>query len=251
MRLHILIALILREMTTRYGRSAGGYVWAFLEPVAFILMFTAIFMQIARDPMLGTSFALFFATGVIAFTIYRDIADFTSSAVLFNKPLFTYPSVRALDAVMARFVLQFLTLLVVATVVFVAIFMIDDIVPNLDFEPLLFATLLAALTGLGVGVLNCTLFVFSQTWMRIFGVFNRPLFLISGVFFTPESLPAEIRDIVLLNPLVHIVSLMRMGFYPAYDAVHVNYPFMIAVPVLTITAGLILLWKLEGRLIEQ
>ena len=31
-------ALMLREMSTRYGRSPGGYAWALLEPVGAIIV---------------------------------------------------------------------------------------------------------------------------------------------------------------------------------------------------------------------
>ena len=31
MQIRVLFALIMREMTTRFGRSAGGYAWALLD----------------------------------------------------------------------------------------------------------------------------------------------------------------------------------------------------------------------------
>ena len=37
------VALILREMATTYGRSAGGYVWAILEPVLGVALLSVVF----------------------------------------------------------------------------------------------------------------------------------------------------------------------------------------------------------------
>ena len=56
----VLIALFIREMITRYGRSIGGYAWAILEPVGWILMLSAIFSSFIRTPPLGQNFPLFF-----------------------------------------------------------------------------------------------------------------------------------------------------------------------------------------------
>ena len=53
------MALVLREMTTTYGRSAGGYIWAFVQPIAGIALLTFIFTLIARTPPLGTNFPFF------------------------------------------------------------------------------------------------------------------------------------------------------------------------------------------------
>ena len=37
-------ALILREMSSSYGRSPGAYVWAILEPVAGIALLSLVFV---------------------------------------------------------------------------------------------------------------------------------------------------------------------------------------------------------------
>ena len=250
-RIRAMAAMILREMTTRYGRSAGGYVWAIIDPVAFIAIFTAIFSQITREPALGDSFPLFFATGVIAFNMYRDIADAVGGAFTYNRPLFTYPQVTVLDAVMARFVLHFLTQIVVAVIVFGALFAWNGEVPLLDVGIVMTAFALAAAIGLGVGSMNAILFVVAPTWLNIWSVISRPLFIISGVFFIPEMLPSAVRDLVLLNPLTHVIGVMRRGFYPSYDAEYVSWTLAIGFPLLTLAAGLLLTRRHQGRLIER
>ena len=45
----IVMALMLREMATTYGRSAGGYLWAILEPILGIALLSVIFsLALAR-----------------------------------------------------------------------------------------------------------------------------------------------------------------------------------------------------------
>ena len=100
-------------------------------------------------------------------------------------------------------------------------------------------------------MINCVLFPMFPTWQRIFEVISRPLFLISGVFYTPEMIPPDVRDVLLFNPLVHVIGLMRTGFYPTYHADYISFPYLIGAPLLLITVGILLLRRYQGYLLEQ
>ena len=85
------LALMLREMSTTYGRSPGGYIWAFAEPIGGILVMTLVFSLIARSPALGTNFPLFFATGMLPFLLYNATANNVSMAIYrFEDHLFLH-----------------------------------------------------------------------------------------------------------------------------------------------------------------
>ncbi|WP_260008654.1 hypothetical protein [Leisingera sp. M527] len=60
-------------MSTRYGRTPGGYLWAILEPMAAILFLAIGFSLVIRSPSLG-SFLLFYATGFLPFNLYQSIS---------------------------------------------------------------------------------------------------------------------------------------------------------------------------------
>ncbi|MBL4806813.1 MAG: ABC transporter permease [Rhodobacteraceae bacterium] len=222
----VLLAMIIREMNTRYGRTWGGYIWAILEPVAMIALLSLAFGQFIHTPPVGDSFVIFYASGYIPFYFYSEIASATSSAVVFNKPLMHFPAVTPLDAVFARFLLSMLTLTVVAVIVYIGIGVLAGWPRGVDLKAVLVSLAAASLLGLGSGTLNCVLFPFSPVWMRIWMVINRPLFLVSGVFFTFESMPNQIQEILWYNPLVHVVGIMRTGIFPSYDADYVSLLFI-------------------------
>ena len=95
----VLFAMVMREMNTRYGRTWGGYIWAVLDPIGVIALLTLAFSQFIHVPPIGTSFALFYATGYIPFYFYAEISGNTSMAVAFNRQLMHFPAVSPLDAV--------------------------------------------------------------------------------------------------------------------------------------------------------
>ena len=235
----VLHALILREMVTRYGISRLGYVWAVLEPVGFITLLSLLFSQIAHSPPIGKSFPLFYATGYIAFHWFHDISSVVAKSAFVNRPLFTFPSVTPLDTVIARFVLQVLTGVAVAVVIFAGLLLILPHNARINPLPLIQGFALAAILGLSLGLFNVWATAISKTWELAWNLVSRPLLLISCVFFTYWSAPLIARDMLWYNPLVHVVGYMRAGFYPGYDATHVSPEYVLSVACALGLIGLI------------
>lgn len=232
-------ALLVREMATRFGSKPGGYVWALLDPTAHILLLTTIFQTIAHTPALGTSFALFFATGYIAFQFYQAMTGYLNAAVKANKALLSYPNVAPIDAIVARFVLQMGTTSLVAFIVLGTIVATIGSDTSLHWPSILEAVTLACLFGLGVSMVNCVLFLKYPLYEQVFGIFNRPLFMISGVFFLPDSIPTPYRELVLINPLVHIIMSFRQGFYPQYRAFGLDMSYVYGIAFMTLFSGML------------
>ncbi len=247
-QLSIIAALIIREMITRYGNKFGGYMWAVLDPVLTIGILTLVFSAIARVPPLGRSFVLFFATGYFAFYIYRSMQEQISKAVSSNRALLSYPIVQPYDAIVARVILQVATLFAVSLVLFGTIGIYVEI--SVNVEPVLTASSIAVLLGLGVGASNIVWFHLSSTYNQIWNVINRPAFMVSGVFFLPENIPSPYRDILMWNPMIHVVGLFRTGFYPTYRAPYIDMNFIVGLAVFSVTFGFILVWLFDAKIRE-
>ena len=136
--------------------------------------------------------------------------------------------VRPLDAVLAKFVTDFLTMFVVGVLLFAGIILYYALPVNLDLAAASTASCSWGCSGSGIGTLNCVLFGFWPTWTNIWNVLTKPLFIISGMFYTFESLPPQAQAILWYNPLVHAVGLMRAGFYGGYDAAYVSPLYVLA-----------------------
>lgn len=249
-QVRVLVALMIREMITRYGRSAGGYVWAILEPLATIILLTLIFSQISRHPALGTNYPLFFASGHLAYHIYMDISRSVSASVNGNRALLRFPRITMIDVVFARFLLQMLTSFVAFFVIMTLIISLFDIQIKLEFKFIIMALFYACLLGVGIGALNCVLFAFVPTWERIFKILNRPLFLLSGIFYIYEDLPNQAQALIWWNPLIHITATMRRGFYAEYHAAFVSPAYVLGLGLGTLMLGIFLLRMLRARVLE-
>lgn len=233
-------ALLIREMSTRFGSKPGGYVWAIIDPAGHIAFMSLIFMAITHTPALGKSFALFFATGYLAFQFYAAMAGFLNGAVKANRTLLSYPNVAPIDTIVARYILQAGTTSVVSFCVLGVILLTVDQPVYLNWPAIIEAAFAATVLGLGIGIFNNVATLRLPLYEQVFNIINRPMFLISGVFFLPDALPAPVRDIVLLNPLVHVVMLFRKGFYPEYRAEMMNMTYLYSFALTILFMGLLL-----------
>lgn len=250
-RLRVIAALMIREMSARFGRSAGGYIWALAEPLGGIVLLAVAFNLALRAPPIGSSFMLFYATGIIPMSVYNGVSRAVAKSVDSNRGLLSYPVVSLIDAVIAKFLLNMMTLAVVATLLFAGIILIDGLHVSLDPARLAMGFLLAGLLGLGVGSVNCVLFGFFPTWKNIWTVLSRPLFILSGVFFLFESVPQAFQHLLWWNPLVHVIATLRAGIFATYRPDFVSYPYVLGLALGLFAVGGWLLRRHAAWLIEQ
>ena len=244
-------ALMLREMATTYGRSPGGYVWAIAEPVLGIVLLTAVFSAIIRTPPLGSNFALFYATGMLPFLLYNDIAGKVGNAIRYSRPLLAYPSVTYIDAIVSRVVLNTMTGIVVLVIVMGSIITFYNLSVSLDYGAILHAIVMAVALGLGVGTVNCYLSGLFPVWERVWAIVTRPLFIISGIFFLVDGLPEPLRTLILWNPVAHVIIEMRAGFFATYDGRYASPLFVYGVSTILLFFGLLLLYRAHREILDE
>lgn len=248
--LRAISALVLREMSVTYGRSPGGYLWAVLEPAIGILLLTFVFSLGFAAPPLGHSFLLFYATGLVPFLFYADLSAKLSQSLNFSRQLLAYPSVTFTDALFARFALNVLTLVLVGYIIFATILIGFDTRSVPVPQDLALAYAMAAALALGVGTMNCVLVSLFPVWQQIWSIFNRPLFLVSCVFFLYDAVPEPYRGWLWWNPIIHVVGAMRRGFYPTYDAAYVAPAYVFGLSLGLLAFGLVFLTRYHRDIIH-
>jgi capsular polysaccharide transport system permease protein len=247
--LRVVFAFIVREIASRYGRSPGGYLWAVVEPVAYVGMMSLLFGALARTPAMGTSFPLFFATGYIAYSMYNGMAGYLSSAISANKSLLQYPLVAPIDPFIGRAILQAMTSAMVAVIILWIARQTEPHPHEILWTALIEAIGLAWILAAGVALTNVVLFERFKLYEKIFGIITRPLFLLSGVFYVPSQMPHPFQDVLLANPITQIIILFREGFYgqSVTDGFDMSYLFWWVLPVAFVGLFTFTMWPV-GRL---
>jgi len=97
---------------------------------------------------------------------------------------------------------------------------------------------LLVLFATGVGLINIAIIGAYPSYESIFSAFSRPLYFISGVFFTADFLAPEVYAAIDFNPLIHIIEWFRSGFFPSFQSDLYDPNYAVSVCVIIFTIGL-------------
>lgn len=249
--LRAISALILREMTTTNGRSANGYLWAIAEPVGGIVLLTLIFSLGFRAPPIGTNFAIFYATGLVPFMVYMHLASTLGSAIPYSNALLAYPAVTFMDALLARTIFNVITQVLVTYLILAGIYFSQETRTDPQIMGIILSFAMAVVTAIGVGTINSFLFAAFSWWQPVWGILNRPMFIVSCIFFIYDDVPQPFQGYLWFNPLVHVVGQMRKAFYPSYPGEYVSPVYVFAVGLALTALGLALLTRYHRDLLNS
>lgn len=233
----VVCALILREMKTRFGRNRFGYVWALLEPIAYVAIFLAIRSQVSAQIPFGENLLLFLMTGLLVFRVFVSISGRGTDSIRSNKSMLAYPPVKPIDVILARVILEVLTMLVVLFVFFSFMTFTAESKIIINYNTFAAAISVLILLSTGLSIFNAVFVILWPTWDRIWGLIRLPLLLCSGVFYVPKSLPPNAQAVLQWNPVLHCVEWLRTSTYVTYDAL-LSKTYVISFAVILVAIGL-------------
>jgi capsular polysaccharide transport system permease protein len=215
----VLFALVLRELKARVGGQWIGAVWTLMEPLAHVLLILTIFGVIRGTTMPGIEFPIFLVTGLLPYFLFQHLSVRVMDGIDANRGLFAYRQVKPLDTLLSRACVETLMNLLVYVVTL-------GILARLGFSALphgplevIGVNVLIALLGTGCGVFFA---VITHDRPRLRSTIRMSMMLMyfaSGVIFRPDLVPREYLELMLLNPLLHLLELSRHAFIPAYEPV--------------------------------
>lgn len=249
--LRVTTALMMREIASTDSRISLGFLWQIIEPVATITVMTVLFQYLTRTPPLGTNFPLFYVTGLLPFQMFQSVGNKVSASVRFSRPLLEFPAVSVIDALVARFVLNFVIECAVFVILVASIISIYHLRLSINIPMAATSIALAGFLALGVGTFNSVLFLAFPVYEVVWGVITRPLMLVSGVLFLIDAMPPTVKYWMLWNPVAHVVALMRGAFYPAADISYVSPMYLIMISLVTLTLGLVTLLRFFRDALER
>lgn len=247
----VLNALMLRETKARYGRHKLGFFWIFIEPLFFVALFLTFKLLIRSPTTSGMSDIYFMISGIVPFLLFRQTMSQLGTSIAGSRTLLAFPQVSTFDVMLATALLEFATIILVFSGLVIG-FALAVETPRIE-NPLLvlYGTLLLGITGTGVGMIFASL---TPIWPSIRNItnplFGRPLFFTSGIFFTADMLPAAAREIVLWNPLLHMVEIIRSAFFIEFESQYIDWHYCGLFAACTFLVGLMMHAALRDQAIK-
>jgi capsular polysaccharide transport system permease protein len=231
----VLFALIVREAHARVGGQWVGAVWTLIEPLAHTMLFVVLYGILVTNSGSSVEYPVFLAVGMVTFFFFQNLESRLMDGIEANRGVFAYRQVQPADVLLARAVIEFLMNLLVFVFTMAWLGWLGyQVVPN---DPLatLGVTLLVAAFGGAYGLLLAMLTHERPRVRSVVRMTALPLYLSSGVMFKVDLLPREYIEILLWNPMLHLVELSRHAFITAYvptPGVNAAYPMLMALLIM-------------------
>ncbi len=238
-QIRVVGALMMRDLVGKYGRANLSYLWAFVEPLAFIALMCVIFSYRRGDLMFGMPSVPFFATGILTYKAFRGIFNRMLRIPGQIGSLFLHPQIKIFDIMVSSVIMEVMTVFTIFTV-FYGCMVFLELSPIMQSIVGVFSALsLAILLGLGFGLIIGSLSLVWPVVGRFIEIALRPLMLLSGVFYTMGSLPKQALDILWWNPVFHLVEYMREVYFSSFTSQHVDLYYVYIWVAICLPLGLL------------
>ncbi len=208
------IAVLLeRERRTRFSGGNLGYLWAFITPVVWIGLIVALFWFLQRTPPIHVGPEIFIATGILPYLIFRQTVTSLSRTLAANRYMRYLRPVSNNDILTATMMLEAFNMLATSALIFLGVtFLFGSALPA-SLPGLGLALGLAWLLGCGIGRFVAAAGLLSDAFARSVPLVLRPLFWLSGIFYTATDLSKTLQDLLWYSPFLHVTELVREAYF--------------------------------------
>jgi capsular polysaccharide transport system permease protein len=237
----------MREIITRFGRENLGVLWLVVEPMIFTLGVATLWTASGLHHGSPIPIVAFAVTGYSSVLMWRNSVGRASSAIAQNKPLLFHRNVRAIDVLLTRIILEIAG--ATASFLFLSLlFIFIGWMPvPVDLMQVVFSWGMLAWFGMSLALVIGAGTAFSEIVERVWHPAAYLLFPLSGAAFMVDWLPTNMRNVVLLLPMVHGVEMLREGYFGDVVATHYDLGYMAACCLTLSLAGLYLVREASRR----
>ncbi|MDX1950116.1 MAG: ABC transporter permease [Rickettsiales bacterium] len=245
-----IFALYFRELMTRFGKYNLGLIWALLEPITHVTLLSLIFFAVSKNSY-QFDYPVFVMTGIMPWILFKNVITRSLNATSVNAGLFFYRNVKPIDTILARAILE-LNVHIFASSVLLFIFYLIGFDVGFDNFLLYASTILTLFFfSLGLGLFLAVICAFNDDVQKFVTMLFRPLYFISGIFFSISIVPEPSKSILLYNPIIHAIELVRDGFNESFDSGYASYPYLATSALITMGLGLFYYHHNWKRIIDR
>jgi len=201
---------VARDLKKLYKRSALGYLWSMLNPLFMMIVLTIVFSKIMRIEVQHYSVFLFVALlpwQYFSQTVLGSIDSVRANMkIIEHLPIPKYIFALSLSfSNLANFFLAIIPLF--AVMLFVGrSFSFSILALPIVLLPLMFVSI-------GSALFFATVNVFFDDTRHLLNVFLQALYYLTPILYGIEHLPPSLAGWLQLNPMYHVIYMMRTIFY--------------------------------------
>ena len=238
----LLYFLAWRDVKLRYKQTVLGALWAMLQPLMMMVVFTALFGRLAHVPSDGLPYPVFAFAGLVPWQLFQSAVAQAGSSLVGNAQLITkvyFPRMAIPGAAVGTALVDF----AIASVILFAMMACYGIAPGavIAMFPVLVA-LLAVFAG-AVGMWTAAMNVKYRDIKYVLPFVLQLWMFATPVIYPTSFLPAAWRWLLMLNPLTGIIG----GFRSAVLDKPFDWPAMAVAAALTLASAAYAVWSVSAH----
>lgn len=243
---YLIKQLVSRDFKTKYKRSFLGVLWSFLNPLLMMTVQYIVFSTLFKSSI--PNFALYLMIGIVCFNFFSECAgmclgSITGNASLITKvyvPKYIYPVSRMLSSGI-NLLLSFIPLLIVMLITHVRFAKSMILLP--------IPIICLAAFSLGIGMILATMMVFFRDTQFLWGVISMIWMYVTPIIYPESILPQKYLFLFKLNPLYHIVRMVRTMFMDGVSPEPKAYLISIILSFGTLIIGAVIFKKNQDKFV--
>ncbi|MDG9929184.1 MULTISPECIES: ABC transporter permease [unclassified Pseudomonas] len=232
------------DLRTEIARRFLGFLWWIIEPIMYMAVFYVVFGMALRQG--GPDYVPFLLCGMIAWKWFDGSVRQASQSIMMNAGLVQQIYVpKSLFALIQIFSNTFKFAIVL--LLLLGFLLMTGKSPSLEWLGLLPVILTQLLLIVAVGLLLAAIIPFAHDLKMVVDNLLMLMMFMSGIFFSAEQVPENMRTAFEYNPMVLLISTYRdvllHNHWPQWSAL--GYCLALSVPILAV--ALLILARNERR----
>ena len=207
----LLLVLARRDIASRYRQSALGVLWAVLQPLGTMAIFSIIFGRLIGVPSGGVPYPLFAFAGLLPWQFFAGSINAAGTSVINTPNLITkvyFPRLVIPAAALGAPLLDF----AVSSVLMLLLAAHYSVWPSLRLLAVPGFLLLAAIAAMGVGSFVAAMAVAYRDFRHLLPFMTQSLMFLTPVIYPARMIPASLQPLLALNPMTGVVNGMRWAW---------------------------------------
>ena len=240
----LIFILVWRDIKVRYKQTVLGAAWAIFQPLAIMLIFTAVFSYVGQIPSDGLPYPVFLYSGLLPWLYIAQALNRSAMSLVGEAPLISKVYFPRLILPLAGTLSPLLDL-VLSFLVYVGLMVWFGVMPTWRIVTLPLFTGLAFLIAVAGGVWLSALYVRFRDVGHIIPMFIQLWMFVSPIIYPVSKVPEAWRHLYALNPVVSVIEGFRWALLPGYPVEFPVFVPSLVVVFLTLAGGLILFRSME------
>jgi lipopolysaccharide transport system permease protein len=237
---------IWRDIKTRYKQTSVGALWAILQPLLTMIIFTLLFGRVVKLSSDGVPYPAFALAALIPWTyivhgLTKSTISLTANYELITKVYFPR-LVIPISAVLAG-----LMDLAVSFVLLIALFFYYGVEPGLSLLALPVFVVYLVLLTLGMGLWLSALNVEYRDIANALPFVTQSLLFVSPIAYSSSMIPEQWRVIYYLNPVAGVIDGFRWCLTGSGVGPHVGWIVSALVTLFILIGGVFFFRTREER----